>query len=506
MRSKKAILNMIMSISYELVNIICGLILPRLILSHFGSAYNGIVSSITQFLQAAILLRAGIGAVTIASLYKPLADKNNNELSAIVNATEKFMKKLGLIFFGALVAFALIYPLFVNEEFDYIFSLALTLILGISTFAQYYFGLAFQYLMEADQKKYAIQIINIISVVLNTVLSALFIYLGCGIHIVKLASAIAFSLNPIMIMLYVKRNYKIDKTVAPNKSALAQRWDAFTQTIANFVNTNTDVVVITIFANVKEVSVYTVYNYVIYNLRIIINTIVHGFSAAFGNMIAKNENELIRKNLRIFEMTVFGSCSVIYTTAGIMIVPFVTLYTSGVNDANYIRPLFAILACIAGSFYCFRYPYQTIIEAAGKFKETRNGAIAEAVINITISIILVIKYGLIGVAVGTLVATVFRSFQYAIYLSKKLVNRSIFIFIGHIIINGAVAGLTVLAVKHIITFPADSWLWWIVKSACVAITSAVISLIVHLIFYRKDCILVFDKAKDLVITKLGKSK
>ena len=67
-------MNMMASIGYEMVAVICGLILPRLILSTFGSSYNGITSSITQFLSCVTLLRAGIGGVTRASLYKPLAD------------------------------------------------------------------------------------------------------------------------------------------------------------------------------------------------------------------------------------------------------------------------------------------------------------------------------------------------------------------------------------------------------------------------------------------------
>ena len=80
MRSKKALINSISSLLSQLVTIISGFVLPRLILSQFGSSYNGITSSITQFLNCVILLRAGVGGVTRAALYKPLADGDNNQI------------------------------------------------------------------------------------------------------------------------------------------------------------------------------------------------------------------------------------------------------------------------------------------------------------------------------------------------------------------------------------------------------------------------------------------
>lgn len=504
MRSKKALYNMAASISYEVIAVVCGLILPRLILSHFGSSYNGITTSITQFLSCVALLKGGVGAVTRASLYKPLAEKNTYEISAIVNATSRFMKKIALIFLGAIFIFAAVYPLLVKEEFEWLFSFTLVLILGISTFVQYYFGLAYQFLFEADQKQYVLMIVQAFSTILNTVLAAILIYAGAGIHLVKLGSAFAFSLNPLFIFAFAKRKYKIDKNVEPNNKSISQRWDAFAQSVAFFVHNNTDVIVLTFFTNTKEVSVYTVYNYVILNIRNVISTFVTGFGAAFGNMLAKGQKKLVEINLKIYELIIFGLTSVIYTTAGIMIVPFALLYTSGVDDVNYSRPIFALLITIAGAFSCFRIPYQTIVEAAGHFKQTKNGAIFEAALNIIISVALASKYGLIGVAIGTLAATVFRSLQYAIYLSKHIVKRNIMIFISHIIVNAVVALITFLITKYCFIFDTPDFLWWAIKSFLVVITSAVISFILHFIFYHKDMIALKNKIVSMLKKKLKK--
>ena len=497
MRTKKALKNTISSMIYQVIAIICGLILPRMILSFFGSSYNGILSSISQFLSCASLLVAGVGGVTRASLYKPLAMNDVESVSSIINATQKFMRKVALILVFGIVVFAGVYPFLVSYEFEWLFSFTLVLILGISTFMQYYFGVTYQILLQADQRLYIISIVQIFTTVSNTILAIILLKLGFGIHVVKLGSAIVFSLNPLIINVYVNNRYKLNKKAMPNDAALKQRWDAFWQAIAYFVHNNTDVMVLTIFADIKEVSVYTVYNYVISNIKTFVVNFINGFGAAFGNMLARGEIELAKKNLKVYELIIFSLTTIIYSTAGIMIVPFAMLYTRGVYDVNYARTTFALIATIAGAFSCFRIPYQAIVEAAGHYRQTRNGAIFEAVLNITISLIFVIKLGIIGVAIGTLAATIFRSVQYAYYLSKNLIKRSLWIFVGHIVLSAIVAMITVVLSDAFLNWQTESYMQWIGKSVCVAGVATVFTVLGGILFYKNDMIYLISKIKNM---------
>lgn len=498
MRSKKAFINLVASISYEIVAVICGLILPRLILSQFGSSYNGITSSITQFLSCVALLKSGVGAVTRAALYKPLEEQDSYRLSQIVNATSAFMRKIALIFLIALVVFSCLYPFLVSDEFDWLFSSTLVLIMGISTFIQYYFGIAHSFLFEADQRQWVSQVLNIVSTILNTLFAVILIYMDAGIHAVKLGSAIAFSINPLFIYYYAGKKYKIDKTVPPDNTSIKQRWDAFAQSVAYFVHNNTDIMILTLSSSLKEVSVYTVYNYVIVNIRNVLTTFVNGFGAAFGNMLAKGESALIKENLRIYELIIFMLVSIIYTTTGIMIVPFALVYTTGVTDVNYARPVFAAIVTIAGAFSCFRIPYQSVVEAAGHFKQTKKGAMLEAILNISISLVLVYKFGLIGVAVGTLVATIFRSVQYEVYLSRNIVKRSVWIFIGHILVCAIVSLLTLAISNKFYAIKVADYTTWTIKAGLVTITAILISFSLHFALYKEDMLNLYKKVRKAI--------
>ena len=75
-RKRRLFYNTISSLIFQLTTIICGFILPRLILTAFGSEVNGLVNSIIQFLGIISFLELGVGAVVQSTLYKPLAEKN----------------------------------------------------------------------------------------------------------------------------------------------------------------------------------------------------------------------------------------------------------------------------------------------------------------------------------------------------------------------------------------------------------------------------------------------
>lgn len=486
MRSKKTVMNSIMALLAQVTSIICGFILPRLILSHFGSSYNGITSSITQFISCVVLLRAGIGSVTRAALYKPLSEHNEYEISGIINATEKYMKRIALIFAGMLIIFAIVYPFVVVQEFDWFFSFSLVLILGISTFAQNYFGITYQMLIQADQCQYIYSLLTIFTTIVNTMVASFLISMNCSIHIIKLGSAIVFAINPIVLNLYVKRKYKIDKTVPVNNNAISQRWDAFAQQAAAFVNNNTDVMVLSIFSTMKEVSVYTVYYLVANGLYKVEYTICESIEAAFGNMIARGEKTALDKNVRLVEFLMYSTASFLFICVGILIVPFVQVYTKGVTDVSYTRPFFGALICINQFLACIRLPYQMLVEAAGHFKQTRNGAIFEAVMNIVISVVLVIEFGLIGVAIGTACALIFRTMQYAIYASNNILHRNILVVIKRIVISVLESFTTFVVIKLMPNICIDNYFTWMIYAVVVAVIVGIVLLIYSFVFFRED--------------------
>lgn len=484
MRSQRALKNLITSVLQELVAIACGLILPRLVLSHFGSAYNGVTASITQFLSCAALLRAGIGGVTRAALYQPLAAGDLDALSAVVNTAEASMRRAARMFGVGLLAFAALYPLLVRDAFPWAFSASLALILGASTFVQYYFGSAYLMLLEADQHLYVHHIINIGTTIGNTVVAVVLIRSGCSLHIVKLGSALVYCLNPLLVRAYVRRNYTLLRDVPPAAGLLAQRRDAFFQELASFVSTNTDMIVLTVFTNVREVSVYAMYSLITRAVQKLITTASASVGSVFGDMLARGERDTLETYFRRYENAVFSVSIVCFACTAILITPFVLVYTRGIRDVNYYRPLFGCLLSAAAFFACVRQPYQTLVYAMGHFRQTRVGAIAEAAMNLTLSVVLVPRYGLTGVAAGTLFAFAFRTIQYAHYLCRRVFGWRFSAFCARLLVCAGNAAVIVLCASQLPLEGIENYGSWLLCACAVFAISVTVTLAFNLLFYR----------------------
>ncbi|MGE8204714.1 lipopolysaccharide biosynthesis protein [Heyndrickxia sp. NPDC080065] len=486
MRSKKAIANIMSSLLLQLTTIICGFIVPILIIKSYGSNVNGVINSITQFLGYIALLEAGIGGVVRAALYKPLANKDNVTISRIVKTAEKFFKIIAYILIGYLIVVAFVFPNIVSGEFDKIYTITLVLIIGMGTFAQYFFGISYQLLLQADQRLYFTSLLQVFTVVINTVIVVVLINKGASIHFVKLCSAAVLIARPLVLNIYVKYRYKIIKNVNADRNALNQKWDGLGHHISYFVNNNTDIAVLTLFTNMREVSVYSIYMMVVAGIRNITTTFSSGIEAAFGNMIANGERNSLYRNFISFEFLSFFITTVLFTSASLLILPFISIYTKGITDVNYIRPLFAYVLVAAGAAYCIRLPYHSIVIAAGHFKQTRNGAFVEAIINIVFSIVLVNSLGILGVAIGTLFAMLFRTFQYIFYISKNILERRILDPIKRILVSVSSVLVSVIIIRLIPTIAIDNYFYWGIYAIGVTTIIFLVTLFVNLICYFQD--------------------
>lgn len=500
MRSKKAFINFLAAIIELVVATVTSFIVPHYIIRAYGSSVNGLLSSIAQFLSYIALIESGIGAIGRASLYKPLAEKDSVTLSGNVKALENFYRKVSYVFLAYVVILSFLFPLLVNQDFDWIYTATLIVILAFSTFIQYYFGITNQTVVQADQKKYIVSLLQALTLLLNMFITVFMIKVGASVHIMKVGSALAYAIRPIILYLYVGRHYKLDKRAKPRSEILKQRWDGLAQHIAFFIHKNTDIAVLTILANVKEVSVYSVYMLAVAGCSKVVNIFSSSLEPAFGNMIAKGERKTLENRVRLCSTVTIQVAIILFSTAAIVISPFIELYTRGVSDVNYLRPFFGVIMLIAEAFYCIRLPYQSAVYAAGHFKQTRNGAIVEAILNICISVILVFRYGLIGVAIGTLVSMLFRTLQYIWYYHINLLEKKKGIKqeIVRIVVSVFEIGLIVIFANVIPEVSAYDYVSWILGSCLVGIGCTVIVGAISILFYREECHELFSFFKRIV--------
>lgn len=482
-RKKKLLLNTVTALAKQLITIVCGFVLPRYILSYYGSSANGLVTSITQFLAFISFLEMGIGPVIQSNLYKPLADKNSAEISKIVVSAEKFFRRIAAIFLVYIACLVAVFPFLIKSEFGFIYTSSLILIIAISTFAQYYFGITYQLLLNADQKAYIQITLQMVTILLNTIVSVVMMKMGASIHAVKLATAVIYLVRPLGQMLYVHQKYDIDKKIHFESEPIKQKWNGFAQHLAAVVVGNTDVTVLSLFSSLQNVSIYSVYYNVVYGVNSTVMTLVTGLEALWGNMLARKEMKKLQETFDVVEWLMHTGCSWLFTVTGILIVPFIRVYTDGIIDTNYAVPLFSAMLVIAYGVQCLRVPYFRIIKAAGMYKETQNGSFVQMFINLILSILLVFKFGLNGVAVGTLAAMLYHTTYFAWFLRNHILNRPFTIYLRHLLID-MVTAVSCIAASSGISLGSVSYLSWALMAVKVSVICVIVCLLINFVFYR----------------------
>ena len=414
-------LNILTQLLNQLVTTACGILIPRLLIAAYGSEAYGISASIAQFLSYIAMLEGGIGGVARAKLYGPLAKNDASETSSVYYAVRDFFNHVAAIFVVYSIILGLCYHDLAHVAIfsrTYIFLLVLSI--GLATLAKYVGGLANLTLIVADKKVYVNNLIMIATTLVNAATVAILVRMGAGLVLVKLGSSLIFVVRPILYAVYVKKHYVL--TRSSQKAVLDQKWTGIGQHIAYFLHKNTDIVLLTLLADLRLVAVYSVHNMVINSIRSITEALSGGMEAVFGECIAKDDISALRRSYRKYKTLLSAGTLVLFSCAGILIVPFIRLYTKGITDADYIRPAFAWIFLLAEAVNCLVLPCASLPVAANHLRQTRWGAYSEALINIVLSCILIKWNPLLGVAIGTLAATVFRAVYYMAYSAKNILH------------------------------------------------------------------------------------
>lgn len=486
MKNKATLLNMISGLLLQLFTIISGFIIPKIILAYFGSEANGLVSSLNQFLSYITLVEGGISSVIIANLYEPLVNKDKEKLSSIMVTADKFYKKIGIIFIGYTVILAVVYPLVLTVKFSLAYVFALTIVLSLNLLIQYLFSLTLKTILNADKKGYIINFTQSIIVIFNIIFALISVKIYPSIHILKFISGILFIIQPIVFGNYVKKNYDINWNAKINNSLIKERWNGFAINIAAFIHNSTDVTILTVFTNLKTVSVYSVYGLVSSGVKQLINACLTGIAHTVGQAYAKKDFDELNKKMDIYEYIVFVLVFFFFTVSALLITPFVLIYTKDITDTNYNMPLFGILLIISEVLYLVKLPHLNLAYSAHKFKEITAPAFIEALLNIIISIIFVGKYGLIGVTIGTIIGMTYRMMFHVYYTSKIVPGRVQSIFYKKLSLFTITAVVGFCICNFLVPITEITVLNWLGHAVMYSIIVGILFGIISITFFKKE--------------------
>ena len=211
--------------------------------------------------------------------------------------------------------------------------------------------------------------------------------------------------------------------VRPDFDSISQKNDVFVNQFSSLVFNNTDTLLLSYFCGLKTVSVYSIYLMMCNMINTIVDSISSSMTYQFGFWYS-TDKEKFTKAQKVFERYYLCVVFWLYSVTLVFLIPFISLYTKGVTDANYVdAPLPFLFVGMQLLSYTKR-PFNQVVNMAQKFKETKWRSVAEATINITISFFAVRKYGIYGVLLGSIVALSYRVIDLIIF-SNRILDNSI---------------------------------------------------------------------------------
>lgn len=420
---KKVQNNLLVGIAGQAVAVLLGIILPRLVLGQYGSEVNGLLSSVTNIYAYIAIVEAGVAAASCQALYKPLSEKDYSRANAVIAACHRQYRRIGSVYIALVVLFSVVYPLLIATEVPFVSVVLIILFNGIGNAVNFFFHGKYLILLRADGKQYVRAGLDMASLMARQVGKIVLIQAGCDVVVVQVASMLVSIGQMLWLTRYAKKHYAwVDVQAKPDYSSLVQSKHVLAHEVNYLITSNLDTVLLTFFTNLKTVSVYSLYT-LLYGM---ITRVLQAVRDALEFKIAYEYHRSKEAFLKLFEA--YEVCYITFATALISIVsyfilPFMAQYTAGITDVNYLDsalpPLFALVFLFAAG----RYPSDALIHISGHFRETKKSAVAETIINLVVSIVLVNFWGISGALLGTIASSLFRTVYLIQYVNRELIGR-----------------------------------------------------------------------------------
>lgn len=475
--------NLISSLVYQVVLISLSFLLPRLYLENFGSEVNGILSTIKQIFVYLFLLEAGVGLATTQALYKKIGEKNYKSVNEVLAATHSYYKKTGIIYFAIVLIIAVVYAYVIPTSINNHVVFAIIILTAIPALFSYFVTAKYRILLEADGRRYVINNSETVLQLLSNAAKILVLLLTDSLVLIQLVYCIIYIGQLAYLYFYARHIYKwIDLKAKPDFEAISQKNSVLVHQLSGMVFNNTDIILISMLCDFKQVSVYTIYNIFFSQVQNFITNIISGFNFALGQMF-HTDREKFNKVFNMYETVYVMATFIIYTLMAVFLLPIIQIYTGGINDADYSNVLLVFLFVIMNILSNGKIPSNSVIEYSGSFQKTRSYAIWEMVINISVTIVAILYFGICGAILGTIAALVYRSIVTIRFANTKVLHRSQFRSYKIWIVNGAVFA-AVMAIFYVDTFSGMSFGKLLLNGIMHSVWIIALYLVVNILFNK----------------------
>lgn len=404
-RAKRSIKNAVVSTSYYLILLALGFFSRKIFFEYLGSEILGLGTTASDLLGALNVSELGIGAAVAFLLYKPLHEKNQEKIKEIITVQGWLYRMIAFFIIGASCVLMCFFPLiFAKSELPLGYAYIVFGALLTGSLLSYFFNYR-QILLSTDQKQYKIvrvnqgvEVLKIIAQIftISSLSHPFFWWIG-----LELAARIS---GTIWLDKVIKKEYpwlklsltsgaKLNKA---NPEIIANTKKIFFHKISGVALANSSAPILYAFTSLTTVAFYANYQMILRKISTLMKNLFSSTGAAVGDLVAEgNKESEIRVFWELFDSRLL-TASIIIVCSYYLTQPFISAWLS----PDYVLGgRFLMIYLIMQGILMTRETVDSYINAHGIFQDIW-APIAEATLNIGLSILFGHLWGLEGIMLG----------------------------------------------------------------------------------------------------------
>ena len=450
MRTKNSFLNFLANTGSTAINMILSFICRTVFIAVLGKAYLGVNGLFSNILTVLSLAELGIGAAMTYHMYDPVAREDQKEIRELLNFYRRLYSIVALVIAAAGLALTPFLGYLIRDKetnglsMDYL--TVVYLLYLFNTVSSYLFCYR-RSVTDAHQKGYinvcvgsGVQIAQfliqiVILLTTHNFIAYLLVQVACNVTNNVVTAWLADRLYP-----YLKEDRKSLPPAKTRRHIYKHTGAMFLHRLGDVVVNNTDNLIMSAFAGLESVGIYSNYLLIETSINTALNGVFGAFTASVGNLGAtESRDDVVRvyKVINFLGFVLYGYCTIAFL---VLYNPFIEVWAG----KDFLFPM-SIVLVIEANFYVrgMRKATLTFRDAMGLYWYDRYKPIFEVVINLVVSLVLVVKMGTIGIFIGTLVSNVSTCFWVEPYVTYKYgFGRSV----SHFFKTYAIYTLTVVTV------------------------------------------------------------
>ncbi|MCM1044801.1 MAG: nucleotidyltransferase family protein [Candidatus Gastranaerophilales bacterium] len=503
-RTENSARNAAVAMTARIIAIVAGY-LTRVIFTHtLVEDYVGINGLFTDILKVLALSELGVGTAITYALYKPISERDIEKQKTLMRMYRQFYRIVaGIVLAGGLLVIPFMDVLIKNQpQVEHLIFIYL-LYLANSVFS--YLLIYKRTLIDAHQLNYIGVLYEMFFLILqNVVQVAILLLTGNFILFVSvqlvctIASNYCVSKRADRMFPYL-RDRQVQELPRQERQSIYQNIRAMLMhRIGAVLVNNTDNMLLSSIVGIASAGRYSNYYLIIGSVRQVLNQIFQGITASVGNLGVEEGRERVRK---IFESSFFLG-QWLFGLAAICLFEAIDPFVEISFGAQYVfsREITLIL-CLNFYLTGMRQAVLVFRDSLGLFWYDRYKSIAEAVVNLVVSILLGMYMGTAGIFLGTMVSTVATSLWVEPYILYK--HRLKVSSLPYFLRYGLYAAVTFLlwAGEDILCQRITGSLW----TRCIlrVILCLVVTNLAYLLLYHRtrEFVLLAEKAWGILKTK-----